>query len=373
MVLVGPGLSPAPPVLPSPDARALAAQTSRPSPTAATAPAAEVGVTVAQWAETWWQTIDVGANTEAFYRTLLTRHILPQWGATPLTALTPAGIEIWLKKLRDSYAQTTVKSIRKLLGMILADAVDNRLIDRTPVRSEHRGRGRLQPHRERPWIDEHQLLTIARRILRVSCRNHCLLVITAAYTGMRWGELAGLQRDNVDLERGLVHITHNGALHEVNGALSLGHPKTRASVRTVTLPPFLTALLTADLSAHRRDFVFTTLRGALLRRSGFQRRVWAPATRGGTIDGRYWTPVDERLTFHGLRHSHKTWLIEDGNPDVAQARRLGHTLQNRMDETYSHVAASIDTRLLAGLENRWQRSLTAANDTNPADPLALTT
>jgi integrase len=86
----------------------------------------------------------------------------------------------------------------------------------------------------------------------------------------------------------------------------------------------------------------------------------------------YWPPVDERLTFHGLRHSRKTWLIEDGIPDVAQARRLGHTLHNRMDEIYGHVAASVEARLVQGLEDRWHRSLAACRDANPHDPFART-
>ncbi|WP_425838400.1 hypothetical protein [Streptomyces fractus] len=49
------------------------------------------------------------------------------------------------------------------------------------------------------------------------------------------------------------------------------------------------------------------------------------------------------MTFRHLRHAHRTWLIEDGIPDVAQARRLGHTL-NGIDDVYAHVADSINTR-----------------------------
>ncbi|MBL1102046.1 tyrosine-type recombinase/integrase [Streptomyces coffeae] len=315
-------------------------------------------VTVAEWAEIWWQTVDVGDNTEATYRSLLTQHILPRWGTTPIGQITPADVQVWLKRLRTTYAASTITSLRKLFAMLMADAVDNRLLATSPVRPRKRGRGCLEPTRERLWAEEHQVLTIAHRILRLASRNQCLLVITAAYTGMRWGELAGLHRDNLDLTHGRIHITADaGALHEVNGHLSLGHPKTRASVRTITLPPFLTQLLATDLAASTRPFVFTTLRGRHLRRSGFQRRLWAPAVGGGSYLGETWAPVRQGLTFHGLRHSHKTWLIEDGVPEVAQARRLGHTMEDKIDDVYSHVAASIDTRLVAGLETRWHRSI----------------
>jgi hypothetical protein len=59
------------------------------------------------------------------------------------------------------------------------------------------------------------------------------------------------------------------------------------------------------------------------------------------------------LTFHGLRHSHKTWLIADKIPDIAQAKRLGHHLSDRLAEVYSHVAPEIEAELLKTLERRW--------------------
>jgi integrase len=71
-----------------------------------------------------------------------------------------------------------------------------------------------------------------------------LLIITAAWTGCRWGELAGLQRDHVHLDHGTITIDPDvGALHESAHGLWLGPPKTPALARTITLPPFLVELL----------------------------------------------------------------------------------------------------------------------------------
>jgi integrase len=44
------------------------------------------------------------------------------------------------------------------------------------------------------------------------------------------------------------------------------------------------------------------------------------------------------LTVHGLRHSHKTWMIEDAIPEIVQALRLGQVIGYEVCETYSHVA-----------------------------------
>jgi len=78
-------------------------------------------------------------------------------------------------------------------------------------------------------------------------------------------------------------------------------------------------------------------------------------------------PIRRGLTFHGLRHSHKTWLIADLIPEIAQARRLGHRLDNRIVETYSHVAPEVEHQLLTALEDRWHAA--THNDPPPVpDP-----
>jgi hypothetical protein len=71
-----------------------------------------------------------------------------------------------------------------------------------------------------------------------------------------------------------------GALHEVQGRLYRGPPKTANSVRDIHLPPFLIGLLQEVLDSHDHDIVFCGARGAFLRRSSMSRRVWGPAVNG---------------------------------------------------------------------------------------------
>jgi hypothetical protein len=96
------------------------------------------------------------------------------------------------------------------------------------------------------------------------------VVITAAYTGMRWGELAGLAKANTHLGDGLISIHPEvGALHEVGGHLYPGPPKSAASIRDIHPPPFLVDLL-QDVDSHDHDLVFC---GAWLRRSAMTRTI----------------------------------------------------------------------------------------------------
>ena len=268
------------------------------------------------------------------------------------------GVTEWARELeRDGYAPSTVSSQLNLLSMLLTDAADERLIPFNPVRRRRRrGRRSRRAVVERVWATPEQVVRIAAQAGLLGGPIARLLVITAAWTGCRWGELAGLHRDNVDLRRGVIVIDPLvGALHESGSMRWLGPPKTRASARTISLPPFLIALLREHLARHRYKFVFTTPSGTWLWRSTFLRRVFRPAVDGSDASGAKagCAAVRPGLTFHGLRHSHKTWLITGGAPEIAQARRLGHHLDNRVIETYSHVAPEVEQRLLDDLERRW--------------------
>ncbi len=70
-------------------------------------------------------------------------------------------------------------------------------------------------------------------------------------------------------------------------------------------------------------------------------------------------PIVPDLTFHSFRHSHKTWMIADGIPEVGQARRLGHKIPDKIENIYSHVAPEVETRLLHALQRRWTDALAA--------------
>nr|WP_052165639.1 tyrosine-type recombinase/integrase [Micromonospora purpureochromogenes] len=59
------------------------------------------------------------------------------------------------------------------------------------------------------------------------------------------------------------------------------------------------------------------------------------------------------MHFHDLRHTHKTWLIEDGIPEIAQARRLGHRLGG-VRGIYSHVTEAMHHQLVDALQRRWE-------------------
>ncbi|SDN05397.1 tyrosine-type recombinase/integrase [Allokutzneria albata] len=324
----------------------------------------------------WLDGIDVSIRTEQNYRSLLDNHILPRWKTTPLNEITNRAARAWEKKLRaeGKLAPVTIDGILKLLTLILADAADEKLIAANPIRPRRRGRRtsqRRRPRTRKVWAQPVEAVHAADNAAAIYGPGAALLLITGAWTGARWGELTGLHRDNVHLfddDTGYLAVDPDiGALHEDDhGNLFLGPPKTEKSARTITLPPFLVRLLRAHLATHPHPHVFVTATGAWHRRSNFSRRAMKPAA-DGTQHLPYpkvlLMPAKPGLTFHGFRHGHKTWMIADGIPEVAQADRLGHEIPDKVREAYSHVAPEVEARLLQALQERWEKALANLADT----------
>jgi integrase len=328
--------------------------------------------TLNAWIADWLPALDVDVRTEENYRASLRRHIQPRWGETPLADISGIRVSAWTKELSASLAPSTVAGIMKLLRMILADAVTERLIAYNPIQPRRRGRTRTVRPIERIWATPDEVVRVADQAAMYYHPCGAMLIITAAWTGARWGELTGLHRRNLHLEDGVMVVDpHVGALHEAGaGSQWLGPPKNAGSARTIALPEFLVPLLRRHVALAPSEFVFTTPDGHWHRRSNFSRRAFRPSADGTIATGQE-PDIAERqnppsnsteavkpgLTFHGLRHSHKTWMIADAVPEVAQSRRLGHVMHDKIQETYSHVAAEVEQRLLDNLDERWLKAV----------------
>jgi integrase len=154
----------------------------------------------------------------------------------------------------------------------------------------------------------------------------------AVGSGMRLGELFGLQWPDVDLKAGAVTVRHT--LIELNGTHTLSEPKTAKSRRRIELPD----TVVGALLDHRRKmlaeghagvaWVFCNQHGGPLRRSHFHRQDFKPLLKAAGLPD---------IRFHDLRHTSATLLLSQGvHPKVVQ-ERLGHSQIGVTMDIYSHV------------------------------------
>ncbi len=181
------------------------------------------------------------------------------------------------------------------------------------------------------------------------------IYVTAVGTGLRLGELFGLQWCDVDLAGSALSVRHT--LTELNGQLSLTEPKSAKGRRRVELP----ARVVDALHAHRKralawghgsvPWVFCNQHGGPLRRSHFHAHHFKPVLKAAGLPA---------IRFHDLRHTSATLLLSQGvHPKVVQ-ERLGHAQISLTMDTYSHVLPSMQ-RDAAG---RLDSMLVPAEDKN---------
>jgi len=295
-------------------------------------------------AETWYSTkLHLRETTKHVYRTILDGHILPAFGERPVGSITTLDVQVWISALhaRPRCGPNTVAKTYKQLRTIMESALEAGLIVRNPCRIKGAGTERL-PEMRCATVEEVAALAQA-----VEPRWQALILM-AAYSGLRWGELAGLRRRYLDPLHKTVRVVEQCT--EVNGHFVWGPPKTAAGTRTVALPSFICDVMIDHLARWSQPgvdgLVFVMPESTPLRRENFRKRVWFPALRDAGIEG--------RLRFHDLRHTNATLAAASGAPLRAVMHRLGHA-SAAATLRYQHRLEGQDETIAAFLEETSRR------------------
>ena len=387
--------------------------------------AANGQITLAEWVSEIWPTWDIELTTRANYSAPMRRFILPAFGDRPVRSLTREEIDGWERVLIDErgYSVEYIRGARRRLHTILADAVTAGHLDVNPA-SRQRGRGRKASQdrargtAEKIWASEDAALLLAERCGLLGGEAEFTRVLLMAFTGLRWGEVTGLQASYVrgpDRRRNHSYVRVEWQMIELNGKFYLAPPKD-GSRRDVDVPGWLFALL-QRIRAHgrrcrcpRRDddtsacgsreaFLFLGAEAGHARRSNYAARIFRPAADGvypaekrrrgyhterwrvhcsrepfpgipvpmkGTHRAQAeqlaecsWAALTPGLTPHGLRHGHQTAMRRDRVPRVLRRDRLGHGASGDIADHYTHIDDEMTEEMLARQTQRWQAAVAA--------------
>ena len=225
-------------------------------------------------------------------------YIEPAFGGRQIVEVRRSDIQSWVSAQVDAgVGVPTLENAMKLLGVIFGQAVSDDLIVASPV-----SRVALPRHqaREVRWIGREEVAGVVVHLHQ----PYALLVDLAAYTGLRWGEIAGLRVGAVDpFGRTLTVRT----VLEKDGTIR-DYPKSDSSIRTVAIPDRLRSSVLAQLTdKSRHDLVFAGPRGGgLSDRNVAQRHLLpassppassrSPSTVSGTPSSAGWWPAGCRCS-----------------------------------------------------------------------------
>jgi integrase len=265
-------------------------------------------------------------STIASYQTIVRYHLLPEFGELAVEAITPAMIERWLASVEGS-ANTRRKALVLMHGVfqrarnvwgLPANPVAE--VEKPPL--EHSGDIQVYSPEE-VWAP----------VRAAASEQDAAIYLTAAFTGLRRGELLALRRRDVDFAGSVIRVRTSYS----GGALTT--PKS-GKIRSVPMAPVVAEAL-AKLGTRERwvvedDLVFPGAVGSFLDARALVRRYDTALRHAGL----------RRLRFHDLRHTSGTRMIAKADIRRVQVW-MGHAdIQTTMK--YLHYSPrEEDARLVA--------------------------
>ncbi|HVC15444.1 MAG TPA: site-specific integrase [Acidimicrobiales bacterium] len=315
--------------------------------------APELGrLTFGQWRAQWWATkIDLRARTLTRYERDLRLHIGPRFDRHQLAKITRTEVQAWIADMRAAgVPDSAIRRRFSVFRKIMADAVADERIVKSPCR------GVTLPQVRRLEI----VVLTAEEVAQLAaampawCRS---FVWVAAYTGLRWSEMIGLRRRDVDLLRR--RITVSRQIVEVGSRFrGFDEPKTDAGKRVVDLPPFLCEILEGQLERAQPGpdgLVFVNTRGNPPHLSSFTSQSWRRArAKIGRPD----------LRWHDLRHTAVALRIALGAHPKQIQETMGHSSITVTLDIYGNLFPTLGESVADGLEATYRAAL-AAGGTSP--------
>lgn len=284
------------------------------------------GMTFGEYLERYMK--DVGAHTlrpktHESYTWLIRKHIKPGLGRRKLSALQPHHIqEFYSKKLEEGLSRRSVQYMHAVIRKALNQAVQWGLVKLNVS-------NRVTAPRPKKKTPETLSVGQAKTLLD-HVRDHPLypVYLMALTTGMRQGEILGLYWEDIDFDKGQIHVRRSAQYLRGKGIV-ITDPKTKNAKRTIAMPDVLAGVLQAMEPG--TGLVFRTGNGTPYSPRNVLRHFQDSLKAVGL----------PRIRFHDLRHTAATQLLaDDVHPKIVQ-EMLGHSSIALTLDTYSHVLPAV--------------------------------
>ncbi|MBJ6361114.1 tyrosine recombinase XerC [Paenibacillus sp. GCM10012307] len=285
------------------------------------------------------------------YKRCLKKRILPVFGHHRLDQIQPIHILNYLDSLEQDGSRLDGKEGRlssgsvfmmyRILKNIFSRAVEWRIIKSNPVADSARPR---VTYKETKVYTEEEVGKLF-EVLQNEPYHWRIMITLALTTGLRRGELLGLEWKHIDLKNGVIDIRQSITAYK-DGEPIIKEPKTKHSLRKVALPSSITAELN-DYYLHcrkermklktvwKRDEYFFLF----FNEEGKPFYPETPYLHFRNLLLKHNLPY---ITFHSLRHTSATLLLNQGVHAKIISERLGHANIGTTMNIYGHVLRSAD-------------------------------
>jgi integrase len=259
---------------------------------------------------------ELSPTTRSKWETVWRLHVEPRLGTVPVSKVTKNAVTT-IRDAPESPLQDN--EALKLVKRLLCFAIDDGILSKNAAA------------RVKPRDTKRQKIEILERDELNAVLGHLgdrwrAMVLLDALGSLRWSELIGLRRQDLDLEARTVTITQK--ITEVNGTFHIGRPKTAESARTVDLPALVVKPLAEYLLRNPpslEGLVFHGANGNPVRLKVF-RAAWVKALEDAKIN--------KHVRPGWLRHSGASLAYAATHDLKLVSKRLGHTSTRMVDGVY---------------------------------------
>ena len=294
---------------------------------------------------------EIGISENTYYRLRQAEHKTPHATAEKLCKHFnfPLGKAFTQTTTRKSLSAGYVSSITYTLSGILTALVRANVIMKNPVNNATKPRvGEVE---RGAFLNESQLPIFQAALDTLSNDNIRIALLLCLQLGLRSGEARGLLWEDIDWEKSVININHNAV--DTNKGLAIGEPKTKRSIRTLSLND--NSYLYNELLAHKEkqasyalslgsawhdmDLVCPNNTGRILHRGKL----------GGAVEKivKQNPALPQDLHPHSLRHSFVSLLIAQ-NVDIAVVAYLAGDTIAIITKHYTHA---LNERVAAAMDN----------------------
>lgn len=250
---------------------------------------------------------------------VLNQHILPVIGKYRLQDISPMQVQSIMAHLSGKSNSLQSKVLSNMRN-IFKVAQENGLIAKSPVSSALKLNGKKTEEKEPLSVTD--CSTLLDRVKNPRART---FLIIALHTGLRRGEILGLQWDDIDFKAKMLHIRHNAVITE-RGTTVKDFLKTAAGRRDIPLTEELETRLRDQKKLSHSKYVIAMENHKPLTKSSY-RSLWRLIER---------ELPEKHITAHLLRHTYITRLFEAGL-DIKEVQYLaGHSTINMTLKVYTH-------------------------------------
>lgn len=277
-------------------------------------------------------------TTAEQYESKIRTWINPLIGNFKVQEIKPVHAQTFSKNLLSNMEQSTAYKIYAIAKLIMKHAVDLEIISKNPLNNISMIKDKKKKVSTWNFDDLKHFLKVVKKHDEFYYR----VFATAAYTGMRKGEVLGLRKSDVDFNKNLISINQSISETKKEG-VQISDLKTPSSYRQVAIDNLVSSILKEQIKKNNEmkikigshfkdnDLIFCHTDGIPFRPSSMNR----PFKRFIELSG---VPY---IRFHDMRHTHATLLLELGvNPKIV-ADRLGHSSVKITLDTYSHPSMDI--------------------------------